>query len=58
MVLKPLNPRAEFISDPEELSEQLIDIAVDKLVKNPQTRPICPELELDWCDRLLAAHDR
>ncbi|MCB1616261.1 MAG: type II toxin-antitoxin system RelE/ParE family toxin [Pseudomonadales bacterium] len=37
---------AEFISNPEELSEQLIDIAVDKLAKNPQICPICPELEL------------
>lgn len=37
---------AEFISNPESLSEQLVDIAEDKLARDPESCPICPELEL------------
>ncbi len=36
---------AEFISNPESLSEQLIDIAADKLASHPESCPVCPELE-------------
>jgi hypothetical protein len=36
---------AEFIKEPELLSEQLIDIAADKLGAHPESCPICPELE-------------
>tara|TARA_R110002072_G_scaffold112331_4_gene241363 strand:+ start:13570 stop:13899 length:330 start_codon:yes stop_codon:yes gene_type:complete len=35
----------EFISDPESLTEQLLDIASDKLSKHPEISPVCPELE-------------
>ena len=35
----------EFISDPESLIEQLLDIAADKLAKHPESSPVCPELE-------------
>ncbi|UZE97618.1 hypothetical protein [Alkalimarinus alittae] len=35
----------EFISEPELLTEQLLDIAADKLAKHPEIRPVCPELE-------------
>jgi len=35
----------EFISDPESLSEQLVDIAADKIANLPESCPICPELE-------------
>lgn len=35
----------EFISNPESLSEQLLDIAAHKLAKYPDVCPVCPELE-------------
>jgi mRNA-degrading endonuclease RelE of RelBE toxin-antitoxin system len=35
----------EFISDPESLTEQLLDIAANKLAKHPRGCPVCPELE-------------
>ncbi|KZX73284.1 hypothetical protein A3715_15845 [Oleiphilus sp. HI0009] len=36
---------AEFIEAPEYLTEQLIDLANNKLSKDPLSCPICPELE-------------
>lgn len=36
---------AEFIKEPELLSEQLIDVAADKLGAYPESCPICPVLE-------------
>lgn len=36
---------AEFVSNPESLSEQLLDIAANKLEKYPEICPVCPELE-------------
>lgn len=36
---------AEFISNPESLSEQLVDIAADTLASHPESCPVCPELE-------------
>jgi len=36
---------AEFIEDPEYLTEQLIDLADNKLSKEPLSCPICPVLE-------------
>lgn len=36
---------AEFISNPESLTEQLLDIAASRLAKNPEVGPVCPELE-------------
>lgn len=36
---------AEFISEPESLSDQLVDIAADKIASHPESCPICPELE-------------
>ncbi len=35
----------EFISKPESLSEQLLDIAATRLEKHPEICPVCPELE-------------
>jgi hypothetical protein len=35
----------EFISDPESLTEQLLDLAANKLAKHPEISPVCPELE-------------
>ncbi len=35
----------EFISAPESLTEQLLDIAANKLAKHPEICPVCPELE-------------
>lgn len=36
---------AEFIENPASLSEQLVDIAAEKLSKQPESCPVCPELE-------------
>lgn len=36
---------AEFIVSPESLSEQLVDIAAEKLSNQPESCPVCPELE-------------
>lgn len=35
----------EFISDPESLTDQLLDITTQKLAKHPEVCPVCPELE-------------
>ncbi|MFT6029584.1 MAG: hypothetical protein ACI8O8_001320 [Oleiphilaceae bacterium] len=35
----------EFISDPELLTEQRLDIAGNRLVKNLELCLVCPELE-------------
>lgn len=35
----------EFISNPESLTEQLLDIAANRLAKYPEISPVCPELE-------------
>jgi hypothetical protein len=36
---------AEFIQDPESLSNQLIDFASERLGAFPESCPVCPELE-------------
>lgn len=36
---------SDYIQNPEQLSEQLLDIVEEKLSINPQTCPVCPELE-------------
>lgn len=36
---------SEYLSDPEALSEQLIDISEAKLSEFPLGCPVCPELE-------------
>lgn len=35
----------EFISNPESLPEQLLDIVANRLAKYPEVSPVCPELE-------------
>lgn len=35
----------EFISNPESLTEQFLDLAANRLAKNPKACPVCPELE-------------
>ena len=35
----------EFISNPESLTEQLVDIVANRLAKYPEVSPVCPELE-------------
>jgi mRNA-degrading endonuclease RelE of RelBE toxin-antitoxin system len=36
---------SEFVIDAEQLSEQPIDLAENKLTKDPYNCPVCPELE-------------
>ena len=36
---------AEFISNPESLTEQLLDIAANRLAKDLEFSPVCPEFE-------------
>jgi mRNA-degrading endonuclease RelE of RelBE toxin-antitoxin system len=35
----------EFIANPESLTEQLLDIAANRLAENPEICPVSPELE-------------